>query len=438
MASASTSNLKKRKREASPAREIAFKLASYSVAPGEVGPVLVSFPALNAPPSTTFRCYRKKTKTSEANADETAILTVAGETDAVEFESNEEETRRVAGAGCRYVIAVHNKRTSELTVLPTPMSPYILTHTVKALKSIEPSPAPSALEYLKAKTTLGETFGTKKAKAAIRAKERNRVDIGAMEGVMDFVMAGIDKAAEGLMTTEEAKEVADANRQVPPFSLDATEPENIYPLHGIIPEPEWKALPVSAFYEAGTPSERKQVLAFRGSDWVNARVEAAMAKHAGGDKDRKNKLKILFYIAAMMAFRYATSRKFKKEDLPAKLHGVPGAVIDSLLARFTESPRGLTEPRTTPQLELRLLAHLLALCLRVDNYAADYALIARDLSLGAEKITQVFKSLGCKMVTLNERERTRLGLPDSVADEKRAVLKAPVQFPKQRLKKKTR
>ncbi|KAF7326675.1 Rpa49 subunit specific to nuclear RNA polymerase I [Mycena venus] len=413
---ASTSSLKKRKREASPARELAFKVASHSVAPTEVGPVLVSFPALNAPPSTAFRCYRKKMKTSaESNADETPILTVAGETDAVEFESNEEETRRVAGAGCRYVIAVHNKRTSELTVLPTTMSPYILSHTVKALKSIEPAPAPSALEYMKAKTALGETFGTKKAKAAIRAKERNRVDVGAMEGVMDFVMAGIDKAAGGLMTTEEAKDLADANRQVPPFSLTATDPADVYPLHGIIPEPEWKALPVSAFYEAGSAYERKQVLPFRGSEWVNARVEAAMAEHTGGDKDkdRKRQLKLLFYIAAMMAF-------------------------PSLLARFTECPRGSSEPRTTPQLDVRLLAHVLALCLRVDNYAADHALIARDLSLSPDKITQVFRSLGCKIVTLGERERTRLGLPDSVADEKRAVLTAPVQFPKQRLKKKTR
>ncbi|KAJ7854941.1 Rpa49 subunit specific to nuclear RNA polymerase I [Mycena olivaceomarginata] len=436
MASTSTSSLKKRKREASPAGEIAFKLAPHSVAPGEVGPVLVSFPAMDAPPSTAFRCYRKKMKTSaDANPDEPAILTVAGETDAVEFESNEEETRRVADAGCRYVIAVHNKRTSELKVLPTPMSPYILTHTVKALKSIEPAPAPSALEYLKAKTALGETFGTKKAKAAIRAKERNRVDVGAMEGVMDFVMAGIDKAAEGLMTTEEAKELADTNRQVPPFSLTATDPADIYPLHGIIPEPEWKALPVSAFYEAGSPWERKQVLPFRGSDWINARVEAVMAETTGGDKDRKRQLKLLFYIAAMMAFRRTTNHKFKKEELSTKLQNVPGSVVDSLLARFTECPRGSTEPRTTPQLELRLLAHLLALCLRVDNYAADHALIARDLSLGTDKITQVFKSLGCKMVTLGERERTRLGLPDSVADEKRAVLTAPVQFPKQRLKK---
>ncbi|KAJ7938411.1 Rpa49 subunit specific to nuclear RNA polymerase I [Mycena leptocephala] len=379
MASASTSSLKKRKREASPAREIAFKLASHSVAPGEVGPVLVSFPSLDAPPSTAFRCYRKKTKTSDDDAD----VTVAGETDAVEFESNAEETRRVAGAGCRYVIAVHNKRTSELTVLPTAMSPYILSSHCSR-----------------------RNLWTKKAKAAIRARERNRVDVGAMEGVMDFVMA------------EEAKELrTTADRSRRSLSRPLT--------------------PLIAFYEAGSAYERKQVLPFRGSDWVNARVEATM-EQADKDKDRKRTLKILFYIATMMAFHRATNRKFKKEDLPTKLNNVPQAVIDSLLGRFTECTRDSTEPRTTPQLELLLLAHLFALCLRIDNYAADHALIARDLSLAPEKITAVFRSLGCKIVTLGERERTKLGLPDSVADEKRAVLTAPVQFPKQRMKKKTR
>ncbi|KAJ6554545.1 Rpa49 subunit specific to nuclear RNA polymerase I [Mycena capillaripes] len=431
MASASTSTLKKRKREASPARGIAFKISPDSVAPGEVGPVLVSFPALNAPPSTAFRCYRKKTKTS-AESNEDADLTVAGETDAVEFESNAEETARVSRAGCKYVVAVHNKRTSELTVLPTAMSPYILTHTVKALKSIEPAPAPAAVDYFQARTALGETFGTKKAQAAIRSRERNRIDVSAMEGVMDFVMAGIDKVADGLMTTEAAKELADNNRPIPPFSLEAADPADVYPLHGIIPEPEWKALPISGFFEAGGAYERKQLLPFKGSDWVNARIESTMEQ---SDKDRKRRLKILFYISSMMAFRRATDRKFKTDDLPAKLQNVPAAVVDSLLARFTECPRGSTEPRTTAHLQLLLLAHILALCLRVDNFAADHVLIARDLSLSPDKVSASFKSLGCKIVTLNERERTKLGLPDSVADEKRAVLTAPVQFPKQRMKK---
>jgi hypothetical protein len=85
------------------------------------------------------------------------------------------------------------------------------------------------------------------------------------------------------------------------------------------------------------------VLPFRGSDWINARVEVVMAETTGGDKDRKRQLKLLFYIAAMMAFRRTTNHKFKKEELSTKLQNVPGSVVDSLLARFTECPRGSTE-----------------------------------------------------------------------------------------------
>jgi hypothetical protein len=95
---------------------------------------------------------------------------------------------------------VHNRRTSALNILPWAETPHILTRTVKALKSIPPAPAPSALRFREAKNALGETFGTKKAKASIRAMERNRVDVSAMEGVMDFVMDGIDKGAIGLPT----------------------------------------------------------------------------------------------------------------------------------------------------------------------------------------------------------------------------------------------
>ena len=38
---------------------------------------------------------------------------------------------------------------------------------------------------------LGEAFGTKKAKSQIRAEERNRVDVGAMQGVKGHLMESI-------------------------------------------------------------------------------------------------------------------------------------------------------------------------------------------------------------------------------------------------------
>lgn len=163
----------------------------------------VSFPALQAPKDTPFKCYgRKKQKKEKDNDGEEYDRTlVVGESPAVEFISNEEESRRAADSGCRYFLAVHNPRTSKTTLLPTASTPFILTRTVKALKSLPNDDAPSAtLAYREARTALGETFGTKKAKAAIRAQERNRVDVGAMKDAMQHVVDGIEENAGGLLS----------------------------------------------------------------------------------------------------------------------------------------------------------------------------------------------------------------------------------------------
>jgi hypothetical protein len=90
----------------------------------------------------------------------------------------------------RYLVGVHNKRTGITTIRAAPL--HILTHEVKALKGLQPA-AVSTLQRLEARAALGETFGTKKAKLAIRAQERNKVDVSAMEGVADHLQESILK-----------------------------------------------------------------------------------------------------------------------------------------------------------------------------------------------------------------------------------------------------
>ena len=58
----------------------------------------------------------------------------------------------------------------------------------------------SVAERMKLRNTLGETFGTKKAKAAIRAHERNRVDIDAMRGVAGHLQEDIQDNTGSLPT----------------------------------------------------------------------------------------------------------------------------------------------------------------------------------------------------------------------------------------------
>ncbi|KAF8064010.1 Rpa49 subunit specific to nuclear RNA polymerase I [Lyophyllum atratum] len=435
---------KKRKRESTTSEGVVFKLSTPTSGP--VGPLLVSYPALQAPPSTAFQCYANKKaknegKRAEKDGDiEEQDMTVVGETDNVEFISNEAETRSVANSGCRYLLAVHNRRTSTLSVLPASKSPFILTRTVKALKSIPAAPAPVQQEYRLAKTALGETFGTKKAKANIRAQERNRVDVSAMEGVMDHLQQGIDKGAAGLMTAEEAKEEADKNRLIPPFDAAAVDPDDSYPLHGIIPEVEWKALSVSAFYQAEGDKERLALLHYKWSSWINQHVNERHHGESEPPKRRKKYLKIVLYISAMLAFRRAVEHKSKggltRDELAEKLTGIPAVVADGLISRFTESSRGSTTFVSTSATETKLLTYMFALCLKVDGFATDTTVVAHDLSRPVNEVNTLFKSLGCKITVLGERERTRLGLPDSAAAVKRAVLNAPLVFPKPRIRRK--
>ncbi|KAH6904495.1 Rpa49 subunit specific to nuclear RNA polymerase I [Coprinopsis sp. MPI-PUGE-AT-0042] len=449
------SGSRKRKRDDGSSQAVTFELSTSR--PSKAGPFLVNYPVVQAPPKTNFKCYgKKKQKTQvEAESPQADEFLLAGETEAVEFVTNEDETARVAESGCQYapfpsgssregptnlpcsyLVALRNRKTGKLTILPQPKIPHILVHTVKALKSIEPAAAPSQTQFREAKTALGETFGTKKAKAAIRAAERNHVDVGAMEGVMGYVMDSIEKGAEGLMTAEEAKEASDTNRLIPPFSATASLPDDIYPLHGIIPEAEWKALSISAFDAAQNEQERFALLPFRYSTWVKEHLKDLCKADAG--KAKKKNLKILLYISAMLAFRQAASRKdISKDQIYEKLAPLPSIVADSLLSRFTEVARGSASYQSTSTTKTNLLTHVFALCLKLDKFATNPEMLAHDLSMKPAEVNTLFRSLGCKLVKLSERERTRLGLPDSTADQKRAVLNAPVEFPKPRLRRKT-
>ncbi|TRM63299.1 RNA polymerase I associated factor, A49-like protein [Schizophyllum amplum] len=426
----SAMHTKKRKRADSATNAMKITLARDVAEAPEVGPTLACFPSLIPNGTTSFKSYKlKKPKTGKGAAEDG--LFVAGETDKVEFTTNMEETQQASEAGCKYLVAIHNPRTSSLTVYPATLDPQVLSHTVKALKSIPPAPAPTARAWREARNNLGETFGTKKAKAAIRAQERNKVDVGAMEGVMDHVMQGIDKGAENLLTKEEAKEAADANRLVPAYNDTTDDPMDVYPLHSMIPESEWKALSVSAFEQASSFEERRALLPSWRSEWIRGHLRRVFDDKDVSSKTRKRALKMIFYISAMMAFRRLLSgRGLEKKDLHEKMPGVPSAVVDGLAARFTESSREQAQaPRlqATSTMQTKLLTYMFALCLRVDNCATDSALLAADLQMGQAQVNALFKTMGCKIGKMTERDRARLGVAD---DTKRAMLTAPVVFPK--------
>ena len=96
-----------------------------------------------------------------------------------------------------YLVAVHDKRTGETLFRPAPL--HILKREVKRLKSIQPTPV-TAPQRVEARNALGSTFGTKKAQAAIRAHERNKIDIDAMKAVTGNLQSTIEGNTTNLPT----------------------------------------------------------------------------------------------------------------------------------------------------------------------------------------------------------------------------------------------
>ncbi|THH13487.1 hypothetical protein EW146_g6740 [Bondarzewia mesenterica] len=370
---------KKRKRgvlDAGDADKLSLELSH--IHPSQVGPVLVSFPSLQPPKSTAFNCYVREEEAEIEFIKQNTI--VAGETDSVEFSGS--NSKEGSGEGSRYYVAIHHPSTGKVTLQPAPL--HILTRQIKNLKNHEPI-APTVAERLQARNALGETFGTKRAQAAIRANERNKVDVSAMENVAGVLQDRIEEGTENLPTQEEAKLAADAARLIPPYNLEAESPDEAYPLHSIIPEQEWNSLDaaIHPLKKAKSTYERTKLLPRMRSTWLREHLNHAFS----GPKPKTKTLKLLFYIATMLAFRATTGKSvLERRALLDQLSPAPEVVVDGLLSRFTEKARGSTKPQSTSQTETNLLTYMFALCLKVDDFATDTQLIASDLKMSVARL----------------------------------------------------
>ncbi|KIM53244.1 hypothetical protein SCLCIDRAFT_1222967 [Scleroderma citrinum Foug A] len=418
---------KKRKRGDGDDTKVSFVFSNQPKT--QVGPVFANFPAATPSTSTTFDCYRtvdKKNTTEDVGDVDFAELRtlIAGETGAVNLFSSA-ETRR-ASEGSRYFIGVHNKKTGMTTIRQAPL--HVLTQEVKALKGLEPAPV-TVLQRPEARAFLGEAFGTKKAKLAISAQQQNKVDISTMENVAGHLQESIHKSTRALPSIEEAQATSDSTRLVPPHNTDAHLPGNIYPVHNMIPETEWKFLSSATFLEAGSGHERMSLLPFRRSKWINQHLNFICESPSPS----KTNIKILQYISCMMLFRNLAVRNLDKDILQENLNTLPSVVVDGLLSRFTETTRSSSRPQFTPQKETLLLTYMFALCLHVDDFATDTELLAKDLGQSTYAVNLLFKSLGCKISKLTAMDLRRLDLPTGAAEKKRAMLKPPLEFPKPRV-----
>lgn len=178
---------------------------------------------------------------------------------------------------------MYDPKTKTLHVHPTtPL--YLLAHRVKRMRTapLSTPAAPEANQQWKAKRNdLGDTFGTRKAKSQIKAEERNKVDVSAMQGVRSNLIDSIG----GTEGKEDDGTVAPPD-VIPTPNLVTKVPGEVYPRQAIVPNNEWSSIDVGPLVKAKDDRERSTFLPYRQSRWIEDKLRVAVEGPASARKER--------------------------------------------------------------------------------------------------------------------------------------------------------
>lgn len=296
----------------------------------------------------------------------------------------------------RYLIGVKRKNSDTVTFQEAPL--YIVNRQIRSLAhQTKQQIEDDNKDRMKARNALGETFGTKKAKKAIKEAERNHVDIEAMANVAGYIQQDISENTDILPTRESIKATSDSQRPLPPYNENGDGLEEVYKTSNIVTDPEMNSIRLDKILTS--PDSKTIGSLLPSGESSNYIIERLIAlKDVKGSKSNRTKMKLLVYMSYLYAFR--SLGRLSRSKVQEKTNA-PGTIIEGLFSKFTETPRGSTKTTVTPFTQSKLLSYILVLALHIDDNSVDPSPIAKELALPITKVNETFKSIGCSIVGLN-------------------------------------
>ncbi|KAI8992373.1 RNA polymerase I associated factor, A49-like protein [Pilobolus umbonatus] len=377
-------------------------------------PILAAFPGFKPTSDMIFNVYKNKNSTIK---NEPKCI-VTGETEKVSFNGANFGDNAVSDDSCRYIVGVYSKKENTLQIARAPIMK--MSREVKSLKSIS-AVRKTAGTKMEDRTQLGLAFGTAKAKQQLKMDKRNMVTGEEMADKMDTLHTEINKAAVNIPKHADIKKSMENSLPIPPYDKEATSPDEVYDLTAIVTEEELQALTFKEILKETTLEGIQSHLAFPESKFVSDRLLSIIC--STGKKDRK-RVRVLMYINILMAYyvRVHPSSLKNRRKIEAALKNPPSIVIDGLTERYTEANH------RTPMMADKILLYMFTLILSISGYNVVLELLAKDLSLKPSKITQLFKSLGCKVDVATAEECSEVNNRKA----KKATLVLPLKFPEVR------
>ncbi|KAJ2626222.1 DNA-directed RNA polymerase I subunit rpa49 [Coemansia sp. RSA 1290] len=395
-----------------------------------VQPVLATFSAAIPPPASSFTTYRSTEKQGN--------YIVVSENDKIEYVGKTFDGDRPLVRGCNYLLGVYDPQTNSVTFRQAPL--VRIDTTIKALKgSRGVSDRDISDRIMQAHTELGEAFGSKKRKAQIRADERNRINMEGVKNDMKMIGASIESRASSMPSKQELTDAQNSARPVPRYNPDTKVPAEIYDMDDVLPKSTAAFIDISPLLASPTDIDVYREKVPTRSGFVKSKLSYLLNQ----PKPDILQIKRALYLAYLI--RMATMRNKQLADRDACLKSLccSPEMADALFSKFAECVAGSVNPDGSPvyikttAMENKLICYISVLVLSLNGWVAYPSELAGDLGIQGKKAERYLASVGCKLEavsaseiaahTSNKRSASRSG--------KKAVLKAPIQFPKPSLRR---
>jgi DNA-directed RNA polymerase I subunit RPA49 len=187
--------------------------------------------------------------------------------------------------------------------------------------------------------SLGQEFGTKKAKKIIADSTVNAINTRKpgdtappVDAAQQAVLDSVTIKTEGMMTAEERQQEVDKSKPRPNPNMDAASPAEVYPLENLISEDDLGFVQVREWQQAAQKGHNVELV---------TRYVARRLQKVATSKDANN-LKLLKYVHIMLTWflaldsNHGSGKKLPNRDKLKEKVDAPGAIIESLRKKFTD------------------------------------------------------------------------------------------------------
>lgn len=382
-------------------------------------PVVAVAPGLTLSKATDFHPYDKvdapTIKKRKKNAPPSEMLLHSTSHRSLDYTA-QEDCRKGSQPLVRHFIGLFDPKTGKVEVIES--KKMVVRGTVRAQKASDEAMKAKKTAF-EMRTELGEAFGTKKAKKAIRAVTENAIMSAGAPGRMAqgdlALMDSIKGTTENMATREELEAVVEQARPVPRGNYDAEEIQDVYIPAEIIGAEILNSIPVMDWQDSVKAQEAIS---------VPSRFVANRISRVAHNENAVERLRVMRYLLLVIIF-WATTRQGrergtrtigKRDQLKSAMGGVPDMVVENIRRKFSD---GGVMRKTHVDL---LMTHCCVFASIIDNFEVNTLDLREDLKLEQKQLAQYFMEVGARMTQSKKGDKV-----DHIAK-----LALPLLFPKVR------